>query len=116
MAYLCCFPSLASLPADQPRSNTKLTGQLAQVQLEPQLQEPEEEQPQSPMMSVVGSKVCWKLLCVIVVSRLDAELMEVMSKSKKEKRGTQVQTYITHPSFNHGISSGIRFAPQKANP
>lgn len=29
------------------------TGQLAQVQLEPQLQEPEVAQPQSPMMSEV---------------------------------------------------------------
>lgn len=31
----------------------RLTGQPEQVQLEPQLQEPEEEQPQSPIMSVV---------------------------------------------------------------
>lgn len=86
------------------------------MQLEPQLQEPEEEQPQSPMMSVVCSKVGWKVLCVFLVDRLDAELMEVMSKSKEGNEREAVQTYITHPSFNHGISSGIWFAPQKANP
>lgn len=37
----------------------RLTGQLAQVQLEPQLQEPEVEHPQSPMMTV------W-LSCLVV--------------------------------------------------
>lgn len=68
------------------------------MQLEPQLQEPEEEQPQSPMMSVVLSKekgVC----CSWLVYLFDGNGSDV--KEEKKRSGRQTKCLYNPPLLSH---------------
>lgn len=74
-ALICAVVPSAS-QSFQRTTRGQRTGQLAQVQLEPQLQEPEEEQPQSPMMSVVGVVRVEVLRELIVFDGFEVDLVD----------------------------------------
>lgn len=70
-------------------SSRRRTGQLAQVQLEPQLQEPEVAQPQSPMM-----KYMWLMEVGYCSFAVAVDVKEVLTRRKRAQTLERWANYL----------------------